>query len=77
MLFSIILYLIVLHELYFLFNYITGVICNWFGVANNYLEPLRYIGVGLVLVGSFLIISAMCRWIFISPETAVSEVSNF
>ncbi|KAK4307565.1 hypothetical protein Pmani_020709 [Petrolisthes manimaculis] len=55
-----------------------GVLLNWLGVAQAYIEPIRYIGVGLVVVGSFLIISALCQWMFLSPSptTTVHEVSS-
>lgn len=57
-----------------------GVLLNWLGVAQAYIEPVRYLGVGLVIIGSFLIIAAMCRWMFVSPQatttTAVQEVSS-
>lgn len=54
-----------------------GVLLNWLGVAQAYIEPVRYIGVGLVIIGSFLIIAAMCRWMFHSPHpSTVREVTS-
>lgn len=56
-----------------------GVLLNWLGVAQAYIEPVRYLGVCLVILGSFLIISALCRWMSTSPQTtttAVQEVSS-
>ncbi|KAK8723570.1 hypothetical protein OTU49_011791 [Cherax quadricarinatus] len=54
-----------------------GVLLNWLGVAQAHIEAVRYLGVALVIVGSFLIIAAMCRWMFLSPQsTIVSEVPS-
>ncbi|XP_042887906.1 uncharacterized protein LOC122263517 isoform X2 [Penaeus japonicus] len=54
-----------------------GVLINWLGVAQPYIEPVRYLGVGLVIIGSFLIIAAMCRWMFLSPNpSTVHEVNS-
>ncbi|XP_037773217.1 pectinesterase inhibitor 10-like [Penaeus monodon] len=54
-----------------------GVLINWLGVAQPYIEPVRYLGVGLVIIGSFLIIAAMCRWMFLSPNpSTVHEVRD-
>ncbi|CAL4196210.1 unnamed protein product, partial [Meganyctiphanes norvegica] len=50
-----------------------GVLLNWLGVAKAYIEPVRYLGVGLVIVGSFLIIAAMCRWMFLAPHNVHQE----
>ncbi|XP_064093745.1 uncharacterized protein LOC135206263 [Macrobrachium nipponense] len=54
-----------------------GVLLNWLGVAQAYIEPVRYLGVGLVIIGSFLIIAAMFRWMFLSPHpSTVHEVNS-
>lgn len=45
-------------------------------MAKAYIEPVRYLGVGLVIVGSFLIIAAMCRWMFLAPHN-VQENGGF
>ncbi|KAG7177723.1 uncharacterized protein LOC121862698 [Homarus americanus] len=53
-----------------------GVLLNWLGVAQEYIEPVRYLGVGLVIIGSFLIIAAMCRWMCLTPHpSTVHEVN--
>nr|XP_045598999.1 uncharacterized protein LOC123758598 [Procambarus clarkii]XP_045599009.1 uncharacterized protein LOC123758598 [Procambarus clarkii] len=54
-----------------------GVLLNWLGVAQAHIESVRYLGVGLVIIGSFLIIAAMCRWMFLLPQpSAVHEVNS-
>lgn len=67
-------------QLYISISLVTGVLLNWLGVAQAYIEPVRYLGVGLVIIGSFLIIAAMCRWMFMSPQptttTTVQEVRH-
>ncbi|KAF2356591.1 hypothetical protein FHG87_012655 [Trinorchestia longiramus] len=45
-----------------------GVLLNWLSVAQAYIGPLRFLGVGLLILGSFLIIVAMFRWMYLVPH---------
>lgn len=40
-----------------------GALFNWLGLAQAYVEPMRYIGLGCIVVGALLICAAMCRWL--------------
>ncbi|KDR11540.1 hypothetical protein L798_14099, partial [Zootermopsis nevadensis] len=40
-----------------------GALINWLGLAENYVEPVRYIGVGCIIAGAMLICAAMCCWL--------------
>ncbi|CAB3359939.1 Hypothetical predicted protein [Cloeon dipterum] len=40
-----------------------GALFNWLGLAQAYVEPMRYIGVGCIVAGALLICAAMCRWL--------------
>jgi len=40
-----------------------GALVNWLGLAENYVEPVRYIGVACIIAGAVLICAAMCCWL--------------
>jgi hypothetical protein len=40
-----------------------GALINWLGLAENYVEPVRYIGVACIIAGAMLICAAMCCWL--------------
>lgn len=40
-----------------------GALINWLGLAENYIEPVRYIGVACIITGAILICVAMCCWV--------------
>lgn len=40
-----------------------GALINWLGLAENYVEPVRYIGVACIISGAVLICVAMCCWV--------------
>jgi len=40
-----------------------GALFNWLGLAQAYVEPMRYVGVGCIVAGALLICAAMCRWL--------------
>lgn len=40
-----------------------GALINWLGLAENYIEPVRYIGVACIITGAVLICVAMCCWV--------------
>ena len=40
-----------------------GALVNWLGLAENYVEPVRYIGVACIIAGALLICAAMCCWL--------------
>ncbi|PNF23026.1 hypothetical protein B7P43_G09827, partial [Cryptotermes secundus] len=40
-----------------------GALINWLGLAENYVEPVRYIGVACIIAGALLICAAMCCWL--------------
>ncbi|XP_046597546.1 uncharacterized protein LOC107227300 isoform X1 [Neodiprion lecontei] len=46
-----------------------GALINWLGLAENYVEPVRYIGVACIVAGALLICAAMCCWLHAPPTT--------
>ena len=40
-----------------------GALINWLGLAENYVEPVRYVGVACIIAGALLICAAMCCWL--------------
>ncbi|XP_048508941.1 uncharacterized protein LOC105683459 isoform X2 [Athalia rosae] len=51
-----------------------GALINWLGLAENYVEPVRYIGVACIVAGALLICAAMCCWLH-APPTQPHSVS--
>lgn len=52
-----------------------GALINWLGLAENYVEPVRYIGVACIIAGALLICAAMCCWLH-APPTRTSIQSH-
>lgn len=46
-----------------------GALINWLGLAENYIEPVRYVGVACIVTGAMLIIAAMCCWMNSNAST--------
>ncbi|KAG8036068.1 hypothetical protein G9C98_004647 [Cotesia typhae] len=44
-----------------------GALINWLGLAENYVEPVRYVGVACIVAGALLICAAMCCWLHSPP----------
>lgn len=44
-----------------------GALINWLGLAENYVEPVRYVGVACIVAGALLICAAMCCWLHAPP----------
>ncbi|XP_051173216.1 uncharacterized protein LOC127289365 [Leptopilina boulardi] len=44
-----------------------GALINWLGLAENYVEPVRYVGVACIIAGALLICAAMCCWLHAPP----------
>ncbi|XP_068633416.1 uncharacterized protein [Battus philenor] len=40
-----------------------GALINWLGLAEDYAEPVRYVGVACIVAGALLICAAMCCWL--------------
>lgn len=55
-----------------------GALINWLGLAENYVEPVRYVGVACIVAGALLICAAMCCWLHAPPtrSTIQSQTSN-
>lgn len=51
-----------------------GALFNWLGLAQAYVEPMRYIGVGCIVAGALLICAAMCRWLGRSGAAAAAAI---
>lgn len=51
-----------------------GALINWLGLAENYIEPVRYIGVACIVTGAMLIIAAMCCWMNSNTPTPVRNM---
>nr|CAD7257804.1 unnamed protein product [Timema shepardi]CAD7405622.1 unnamed protein product [Timema cristinae]CAD7569876.1 unnamed protein product [Timema californicum] len=49
-----------------------GAFVNWLGLADNYVEPVRYIGVACIAAGALLICAAMCCWIH-KPSSTLDQ----
>ncbi|XP_055687498.1 uncharacterized protein LOC129792455 isoform X3 [Lutzomyia longipalpis] len=47
-----------------------GALANWLGLAENYSDPIRYLGVACIIAGALLICTAMCCWLHTPPRTA-------
>lgn len=52
-----------------------GALINWLGLAENYVEPVRYVGVACIVAGALLICAAMCCWLH-APPTRTSMHSQ-
>lgn len=52
-----------------------GALINWLGLAENYVEPVRYVGVACIVAGALLICAAMCCWLH-APPTRTSTHSQ-
>ncbi|XP_059483655.1 uncharacterized protein LOC132201483 isoform X2 [Neocloeon triangulifer] len=50
-----------------------GALFNWLGLAQAYVEPMRYIGVGCIVAGALLICAAMCRWLGRSNASTAAQ----
>ncbi|KAK0088476.1 hypothetical protein PV325_011892 [Microctonus aethiopoides] len=50
-----------------------GALINWLGLAENYVEPVRYVGVACIVAGALLICAAMCCWLHASPTRSASQ----
>ncbi|XP_014215759.1 uncharacterized protein LOC106644651 isoform X2 [Copidosoma floridanum] len=50
-----------------------GAVINWLGLAENYVEPVRYIGVTCIVAGALLICVAMCCWLHTPPTRTISQ----
>jgi len=53
-----------------------GALINWLGLAENYVEPVRYIGVACIVAGALLICAAMCCWLHSPPTRTNSQTSH-
>ncbi|KAH0952513.1 hypothetical protein HN011_001441 [Eciton burchellii] len=53
-----------------------GALINWLGLAENYVEPVRYIGVACIVAGALLICAAMCCWLHSPPSRTNSQTSH-
>ncbi|XP_055687496.1 uncharacterized protein LOC129792455 isoform X1 [Lutzomyia longipalpis] len=53
-----------------------GALANWLGLAENYSDPIRYLGVACIIAGALLICTAMCCWLHTPPRTA-DDVRNY
>ncbi|GAB0100230.1 uncharacterized protein DMENIID0001_162360 [Sergentomyia squamirostris] len=49
-----------------------GALANWLGLAENYSDPIRYLGVACIIAGALLICTAMCCWLHTPPRTGTS-----
>ncbi|XP_059612984.1 uncharacterized protein LOC132259383 isoform X2 [Phlebotomus argentipes] len=50
-----------------------GALANWLGLAENYSDPIRYLGVACIIAGALLICTAMCCWLHTPPRTGTSD----
>ncbi|XP_058808289.1 uncharacterized protein LOC131673916 isoform X3 [Phymastichus coffea] len=50
-----------------------GALINWLGLAENYVEPVRYVGVACIVAGALLICAAMCCWLHAPPTRTSSH----
>lgn len=51
-----------------------GALINWLGLAEEYAEPVRYVGVACIVAGALLICAAMCCWLQ-APARAASAAA--
>ncbi|XP_066595267.1 uncharacterized protein [Prorops nasuta] len=53
-----------------------GALINWLGLAENYVEPVRYVGVACIIAGALLICAAMCCWLHAPPTRTSMQTHN-
>lgn len=53
-----------------------GALINWLGLAENYVEPVRYVGVACIVAGALLICAAMCCWLHAPPSRTSSQTQH-
>lgn len=53
-----------------------GALINWLGLAENYVEPVRYVGVACIVAGALLICAAMCCWLHAPPARASVQAQH-
>ncbi|XP_034948820.1 uncharacterized protein [Chelonus insularis] len=53
-----------------------GALINWLGLAENYVEPVRYVGVACIVAGALLICAAMCCWLHAPPTRTNIQCQN-
>ncbi|XP_015597313.1 uncharacterized protein LOC107268753 isoform X2 [Cephus cinctus] len=53
-----------------------GALINWLGLAENYVEPVRYIGVACIVAGALLICAAMCCWLHTPPTRPSAQTQH-
>lgn len=53
-----------------------GALINWLGLAENYVEPVRYVGVACIISGALLICAAMCCWLHAPPSRTSSQMQH-
>jgi hypothetical protein len=53
-----------------------GALINWLGLAENYVEPVRYVGVACIVAGALLICAAMCCWLHAPPSRTSSQTQR-
>ena len=53
-----------------------GALINWLGLAENYVEPVRYVGVACIVAGALLICAAMCCWLHAPPTRASVQAQH-
>ena len=51
-----------------------GALINWLGLAENYNEPVRYVGVACIVAGALLICAAMCCWLHAPPTRTSTQI---
>lgn len=53
-----------------------GALINWLGLAENYVEPVRYVGVACIVAGALLICAAMCCWLHAPPTRTSTHTQH-
>lgn len=53
-----------------------GALINWLGLAENYVEPVRYVGVACIVAGALLICAAMCCWLHAPPTRTTTHTQQ-
>ncbi|OXU22384.1 hypothetical protein TSAR_001123 [Trichomalopsis sarcophagae] len=53
-----------------------GALINWLGLAENYVEPVRYVGVACIVAGALLICAAMCCWLHAPPTRTNTQTQR-
>ncbi|KAL7293166.1 hypothetical protein TKK_0013316 [Trichogramma kaykai] len=51
-----------------------GALINWLGLAEHYVEPVRYVGVACIVAGALLICAAMCCWLHAPPTRTSTHI---